>query len=203
VEGQKMSKSLGNFFTLRDLLEKGCNPVALRYLLFSVHYRKQLNFTFEGVVQAESALRRADDFLARVRETPSGRPANPGVTSRVAAARGQFEAAMDDDLNTSAALASIYELIRDVNPAIESKEFGGENRDEILSFFNAVNLVFDVFRIEEEELEDVQVLELIRQREAARNSRDFAKSDAIRDQLLERGILLEDTREGTRWKRRR
>ena len=203
VEGQKMSKSLGNFFTLRDLLEKGCNPVALRYLLLSVHYRKQLNFTFEGVEQAESALRRADDFLLRVQETRSERPSNPGVTSRVAAARGQFEAAMDDDLNTSAALASVFELIRDVNPAIEAKEFGGENRAEIVAFFNDVNQVFDVFRIEEEELEDVQVLELIRQREAARDSRDFARSDAIRDQLLEQGILLEDTREGTRWKRRR
>ena len=110
---------------------------------------------------------------------------------------------MDDDLNTSAALASVFELIRDVNPAIEAKEFGGENRAEIVAFFNDVNQVFDVFRIEEEELEDVQVLELSRQREAARDSRDFARSDAIRDQLLEQGILLEDTREGTRWKRRR
>jgi cysteinyl-tRNA synthetase len=203
VEGQKMSKSLGNFFTLRDLLDKGCDPVALRYLLFSVHYRKQLNFTFEGVEQAESAIRRADDFLVRVREIPDDRLSNPELTSRVAAARGQFEAAMDDDLNTSAALAAVFELVRDVNPALEGKEVGAANRDEILAFFSDVNQVFDVFHIEEESLDDEKILELIQEREAARGRRDFARSDAIRDQLLELGIVLEDTREGTRWKRRR
>ena len=109
---------------------------------------------------------------------------------------------MDDDLNTSAALASIFELVRDLNPLLESKEVGGPNREEILAFFNNVNSVFDVFRLEEERLEDDQVMELIQKREGARDRRDFARADEIRDQLLQRGILLEDTREGTRWKRR-
>ena len=152
VEGQKMSKSLGNFYTLRDLLERGCDPLALRYLLFSVHYRKQLNFTFEGVEQAESALRRVNDFLLRVREITDETPADPAMTDRIEAARTQFEGAMDDDLNTSAALAALFELIRDGNVALEERRMGAANRDQILEFFRKVNQVFEVFQVEEEHL---------------------------------------------------
>ncbi len=201
VEGQKMSKSLGNFYTLRDLLERGCDPLALRYLLFSVHYRKQLNFTFEGVEQAESALRRVNDFLLRVREITDETPADPAMTDRIEAARTQFEGAMDDDLNTSAALAALFELIRDGNVALEERRMGAANRDQILEFFRKVNQVFEVFQVEEEHLEDQEIVRLIEEREAARRNRDFQRADDIRDQLTDRGIQLEDTREGTRWKR--
>ncbi len=202
VDGQKMSKSLGNFYTLRDLLGRGCDPVALRYLLFSVHYRKQLNFTFEGVEQAESALRRANDFLQRIREVADDAPENRELSERTAAARRQFDEAMDDDLNTSAALAALFELIRDGNIALEAGQVGAADRDRILEFFAAANQVFDVFRVEAEPLEDERILQLIEEREEARRNRDFKRSDEIRDQLAEWGIQLEDTREGTRWKKR-
>ena len=202
VDGQKMSKSLGNFYTLRDLLEKGCNPVALRYLLFSVHYRKQLNFTFEGVEQAESALRRANDFLLRVREIADDRPEDSAFSVRVQKAREDFEKAMDDDLNTSAALAALYELIRDGNVALEEKRLGAANRDRILEFFHDANRIFDVFQVEAVQLDDTDIHRLIEEREEARRNRDFKRADEIRAELAERDIQLEDTREGTRWKRR-
>lgn len=202
VDGQKMSKSLGNFYTLRDLLNRGCDPVALRYLLFSVHYRKQLNFTFEGIEQAESALRRANDFLLRVREIGDEESGDRDFPARVEEARRQFEEAMDDDLNTSAALAALFELIRDGNVALEEGRVDATGRDRILDFFRGANRVFDVFQVEGERLEDEEILRLIEEREKARRDRDFRRADEIRDQLMTRGIQLEDTREGTRWKRR-
>ena len=202
VDGQKMSKSLGNFFTLRDLLERGCDPVALRYLLFSVHYRKQLNFTFEGVEQAEAALRRANDFLLRVREIGDDVEGDSEFPARVEVARRQFEDSMDDDLNTSAALAALFELIRDGNVALEEGRVGAAGRDRILDFFRGANRVFDVFQVEGEELDDEEILRLIEEREEARRERDFRRADEIRDELTNRGIQLEDTRGGTRWKRR-
>lgn len=202
VEGQKMSKSLGNFYTLRDLLGRGCKPVALRYLLSSVHYRKPLNFTFEGVEQAEAAIRRVNDFLVRVREVSPTAPPTPQLTGRVETALRQFEAALDDDLNTSAALAAIFELIRDLNPALENRQVGGDTRGAVLETFKKFNQVFDVFQVEEESIPDEEVLRLIRERESARKERDFRRADLIRDHLAGLGILLEDTREGTRWKRR-
>lgn len=202
VEGQKMSKSLGNFLTLRDLLEKDCNPVALRYLLASVHYRRQLNFTADGLEQSRASIQRVNDFALRVREVADGTPGTEEVSSRVAVARERFEAAMDDDLNTSAALAALFELVKDVNVRLESKQVGDSDRDEILSFLHEVNQVFDVFEIEEIELADDEIARLIEERERARHDRDYARADQIRDLLQERGILLEDTGDGTRWKRR-
>lgn len=202
VEGQKMSKSLGNFFTLRDLLDRGCKPGALRYLLASVHYRKPLNFTFEGVEQAESAIRRVNDFLVRVREVPADSPPTPELTSRVQTALDRFQAAMDDDLNTSAALAAVFELIRDLNPLLEAQRVGADARESLIGAFRDFNRIFDVFEVDEQSLPDAAIRDLLLERERARKERDFRRADEIRDQLLERGILLEDTKEGTRWKRR-
>lgn len=201
VEGQKMSKSLGNFYTLRDLLDQGCSPRALRYLLSSVHYSKQLNFSLDAVGQSESALRRGDDFLIRVREIPDDRPDNPQASQRIQRARRDFESAMNDNLNTSAALASIFELIKEGNIWIEEGILGPQNRQEILQFFRDCNRIFDVFQVEAERLQDEAVLALIREREEARRNRNFQRADEIREELLQQGIVLEDTREGTRWKR--
>ena len=202
VEGQKMSKSLGNFLTLRDLLDTGCNPGALRYLLASVHYRRQLNFTSDGLEQSRASIHRVDDFVLRVREVADGVPANDEVSERVRLARQRFEDAMDEDLNTSAALAALFELVRDVNVRLESKQVGSSNRDEVLAFLQDVNQIFDVFEIEELELGDEEVVRLIDEREKARRDREYSRADEIRDLLQERGILLEDTGDGTRWKRR-
>jgi cysteinyl-tRNA synthetase len=201
VEGRKMSKSLGNFYTLRDLLDQGCDALALRYLLASVHYRKQLNFTFEGVEQAEAAIRRVDDFLIRVREVKDAASSRGQLDGLVATARSRFEEALDDDLNVSAALAALFELIRQVNPALERGQVGAPDRDRLLALFRDANQVFDVFRVDVQSLEDREILGLIEERDRARGNRDYRRADEIRDMLLERGFLLEDTREGTRWKR--
>ena len=202
VEGQKMSKSLGNFYTLRDLLDKGYNPLALRLLLASVHYRKQLNFTFDGVSQAQSAIQRGNDFLLRLGEVAEDGPASPEVEGIVGKASAGFEAAMDDDLNTSAALASVFEMVREINTLFDSRNLNSGDRETVLGFFTKVNTVFDVFNLEKEVLEDQDILELIEERNSARKNKDFKRSDEIRDILQQKGIVLEDSKEGTRWKRR-
>ena len=201
VNGQKMSKSLGNYYTLRDLLNKGYNPLAIRYLLLSVHYRKQLNFTLEGLEQATAALQRVNDFVIRLREVPENVPANPELTQRTKQAHQEYDAALGDDLNTSVALAAIFELVKETNPLLENNQVGSRNRDEILEFLSAANQIFDVFQIEEQQLEDQEVVRLIEERREARFRRDFKRADEIRQLLAKRGVALEDTKEGTRWKR--
>lgn len=201
VNGQKMSKSLGNFYTLRDLLNQGYNPLAIRYLLQSVHYRKQLNFTLEGLEQAASALQRVNDFVLRLREVPGQAAENPTLTTRGADAREDFEAGMSDDLNTSVALAAVFELVKDTNPLLERGEVGAANRDQILRFIGDANRVFDVFQVEEQRLDDDEVIRLIEERRQARINRQFKRADEIRDLLAKRGIALEDTKDGIRWKR--
>ncbi len=201
VDSGKMSKSEGNQYTLRDLIKRGCDPLAVRYLLQSVHYRKQLNFTFEGVDQAQSALRRIHDFLLRVGEVADERPENPDLTQKVAETRGDFQAGLDDDLNTSVALAALFELMKGTNILLESQEVGGVNRDQILGLFSEAHQVFAVFETEELQIQDQEIAELIEERKEARRQRDFQRSDEIRDLLADRGIVLEDTKAGTRWKR--
>jgi cysteinyl-tRNA synthetase len=201
VEGEKMSKSRGNFYTLRDLLERGWDPLAVRYLLLSVHYRKQLNFSFQGMTQAQSALQRVNDFIQRLREIPDDREENRELTEAAAQAGRNFESSLDDDLNTSAALASIFELVRKGNLLLQQNLVGGPDRDAILSFFSKANRIFETFQLETLELEDDEIARLIQERTKARQTRDYARADQIRSLLSEKGIVLEDTREGTRWKR--
>ena len=201
VEGEKMSKSRGNFYTLRDLLEKGYSPLAIRYLLSSVRYRTQLNFTLEGLGQATSALARANNFLQKTREIPADRPADDRVQEQIREAREGFEKGLDNDLNTAEALGALFTLIRRANPLLEEASVGAGQKHEILELFSAANQVFDVFEVEGNQLEDERVQELINQREDARRRRDYTRADEIRDQLAGQGITLEDTREGTRWKR--
>lgn len=201
VESNKMSKSEGNQYTLQDLMERGCDPLAIRYLLQSVHYRKQLNFSFAGVEQARSALRRIHDFLLRVGEVPHDRPENPDLSQRVGKTRSDFLAGLDEDLNTSVALGVLFELIKDTNILLERQEVGTANRDQILSLFADANQVFAVLETEESQTEDQEILGLIQERKEARRQRDFRRADEIRDLLASRGIVLEDTKAGTRWKR--
>ena len=201
VEGEKMSKSRGNFYTLRDLLEKGYSPLAIRYLLSSVRYRTQLNFTLAGLGQAASALERANNFLQKTREIPADRPGNDGVQEQIREAREGFEKGLDNDLNTAEALGALFTLIRRANPLLEEASVGAAQKHEILELFSAANQVFDVFEVEGNQLEDERVQELINQREDARRNRDYTRADEIRDELAGQGITLEDTREATRWKR--
>jgi cysteinyl-tRNA synthetase len=206
VENEKMSKSLGNVYTLPDVLARGYRPSALRYLLLSAHYRKQLNFTWAGMEQAEESLRRIADCLARL-ETASSADSSPAVEGSIDQARSAFAAAMLDDLNTAAGLAAIFDLVRDLNAAFDAKTIGRDAADAARRAIDEFDCVLGVvtLRRAEDAQPPVPVDELerlIEERKAARARRDFAAADAIRQALAERGILLEDNPGGTRWKRK-
>jgi cysteinyl-tRNA synthetase len=206
VEDQKMSKSLGNTYTIPDVVAKGFRPSAVRYLLLSAYYRKTLNFTWASLGQAEESLRRLIDFLARVDAVKTaGSHAN--VAERVAEGRKAFAEAMTDDLNTAAALGAIFELVRALNSAIDAGEVGQDDVPVIRQAFDEFDRVLGILSLRRaEEAQppiDVQDIErLIDERRAARRRRDFAAADRIRDDLASRGVLLEDTPGGTRWKRK-
>jgi len=206
VENEKMSKSLGNVYTLPDVLARGHRASALRYLLLSSHYRKQLNFTWAGMEQAEESLRRIVDCLARL-ETVSSTDGSPDVEASIDQARAAFAAALLDDLNTAAGLAAIFDLVRDLNAAIDSKTISRENADAARRAIDEFDCVLGVVTLRR--AEDAQppvpideIERLIEERTAARARRDFAAADGIRHALAERGILLEDNPGGTRWKRK-
>ncbi len=200
VNGEKMSKSKGNFFTLRDLLDRGHDPQAIRYLLVSQHYRMPLNFTMDGIAWAASNLDRLGDCVRRLEgKFP---PGTDEALSRVSAGkRGQFYEAMDDDLNSATALGFLFELVREINTAADRGSLGEENARELKTFFSEISSVFGFHLGAAPDL-DEEVEARIREREALRTARKFAEADAIRDELLRRGILLEDTPSGVRWKRK-
>jgi cysteinyl-tRNA synthetase len=202
VEGETMSKSKGNFYTFRDLLEKGFDPVAVRYLLLSVPYRKQLNFTFDALRGAEKTVGSLRDFRARLNEAKTETGSNPELKAAAARALSEFEAGMDDDLNTSVALAAVHNLTREVNRALDSCVMREDDRRETLDTVARFDSVLGVFGPERREMLDTEVQALIDERQEARRRRDFRRADEIRDQLTERGVVLEDTRDGVRWKRR-
>jgi len=204
VEGQKMSKSLGNYFTLRDILGRGYAPEVVRYLLASVPYRKTLNFTFDGLQSAKTAIERLRNFKLRLEtgDFPDGD--YPALGERAAAAQTQFNAAMDDDLNTAEALAAMFEFVRDINTAMDSGQMRGGNRAAALDFLSQFDGVFAVLQPtgESGQMGDAEVAAQIHARNEAKMARNFALSDQIRRDLLEQGIILEDTKSGTRWKRK-
>jgi len=203
VEGQKMSKSLGNFFTLRELLDKGYAPESIRYLLTSVPYRKQLNFTFDGLKAAATSIDRLRNFELRLKTTRFGPGGNERIEERTRAAISAFEAGLDDDLNTADALAAVFEYIRDTNSAMDSGEFKAENVTGAASLLARFDAIFDVLKpsVAEGALSDEEIEKLVADRAKAKKTKDFARADGIRKELLEKGVVLEDTKDGTRWKR--
>jgi len=201
VEGEKMSKSKGNFFTLRDLLDRQYDPLAIRYLLVSVPYRKRLNFTWDGLLAAQRSLDRMKEFLFRLQTARLEPGSNPELDGFTGAAAAAFENSLDDDLNTAQALGSVFDLIRKCNTALSDGLLKQEDRKRILQFFDDVEGRLAVVPLMETIVQgDEEIESLIASRNEARRKGDFALADQIRQQLLDRGVVIEDTREGTKWR---
>ncbi len=200
VNGEKMSKSKGNFYTLRDLLGLGYDARAIRYLLVSQHYRKPINFTLEGISWAGTNLHRLGDCVRRLgAATVPGRNAALAETTRLL--RGRFRESLDDDLNSAAAMGFVFELVREINAAADRGELPEENARELQDFFGELSAIFGLDLMPSDRL-DAEVEALVQRREELRKTRRFTEADAIRDDLLGRGILLEDTPSGVRWKKK-
>ncbi|TKJ35337.1 hypothetical protein CEE39_01070 [bacterium (candidate division B38) B3_B38] len=201
AHGKKMSKSKGNYYTLRDLLEEGYEPLAIRYLLLSTHYRRQLNFTREGLTQATHSLKNLGDFLLRLRQSKPIEGYNQTLGKATKDAIAGMERALDDDLNISPALASLHQLVKEVNISLERGEVGEKNMSEVREVLDKFDRVTGILPPVEEESLDETVRKLIAERESARRNKEYQKADLIREKLRRMGIILEDTRDGVRWKR--
>jgi cysteinyl-tRNA synthetase len=206
VDNQKMSKSLGNTHTIPEVVERGHRASAVRYLLLSAHYRKQLNFTWEGLAQAEASLERLMDCLARA-ERVDQESAHPEVAARLEEARRGFSEAMQADLNTAGALGVMFDLVRAVNSFIDAGQFGRGDWPAVRAVFEEFDKVLGILSLRRAEDDQppvpiVEIERLIEERHAARRRRDFGAADRIRNDLASRGVLLEDSAAGTRWKRK-
>ena len=206
VENEKMSKSLGNVYTVPDIVAKGFRPSALRYLLLSSHYRKQLNFTWSGMEQAEESLRRVVDFLVRL-DGLTAQDGSSEIAASVAKAREGFKAALENDLNTAAGLAALFDLVKSGNAAIDAGKMSNDDAALVRSAIDEFDRVLGVvsLRRAEDEKPPIPVEEIegmIEARKAARQRRDFAEADRITVSLAEQGVLLEDGPSGTRWKKK-
>ena len=232
VEGEKMSKSLGNFYTLRDLILKGHKPSSLRFLLTSVPYRKQLNFTFDGLKQAAQAVERLRNFKRRLETEQFPAGATEQMATLAAGTVEKMHAALADDLNTAEALGAIFDMVREANTAADAGQVRQGDAAPLLKALEKFEEVFAVLKDEDAEkvrhvldwakqegriqeaseetvevaksveLSDAKIETLIGERQAARKARNFARSDEIRNQLASAGIILEDTKDGVRWKRK-
>ena len=206
VENEKMSKSLGNVFTVPDIVAKGFRPSALRYLLLSSHYRKQLNFTWSGMEQAEESLRRVVDFLVRLDDV-AGQGKAEEIQAAAIKARDAFKAALESDLNTAAGLAALFDLVKSGNAAIDAGKMSAADAALVRSTIEDLDRVLGVVSLRRAEdakppmpVEEIQ--RMIDERKAAKQRRDFAEADRIRTSLADRGVLLEDSPSGTRWKKK-
>jgi cysteinyl-tRNA synthetase len=216
VEGEKMSKSLGNFFTLRDLFAKGYKPSTLRFALASVPYRRQLNFTFDGLHQAASSVERLRNFADRLKQGKFPAGQQKGMAERIAKAGEEFDAGLSDDLNTARALAAAFDLVREANIAMDKDEFRQGDVAAAQEFLATFDKVFAVLEDNDSEKlrvlgygatesgpSDAEIDKLVAERNAAKKRRDFATADRIRKELADRGIMIEDAKDGSvRWKRK-
>jgi cysteinyl-tRNA synthetase len=199
VEGRKMSKSLGNFYTLKDLVSKGFSPKAIRYILLATHYRQQLNFTLEGLESATNALKRVQDFILVLNSIKK-----PGdgseIDDLINTARSEFSDSLDNDLNIAPAWGAVFTFIREVNRLIAEENLTSVGAEKVLAFLKDLDRVLGLFDFSHPEA-DKEIENLIKQRNSARALKDWKASDEIRAKLTAMGIVLEDTKEGTRWKR--
>ncbi len=206
-----MSKSLGNVFTVKDVIERGHRASAIRFLLLSVHYRKQLKFSWTTLGQAEEAVKRLWDFLLRVDrliETPGAEGAvDAALREKVASASEKFKAALESDLNVPGGLGVLFELVREVNAAMDAQQLSKADARLIKDSFDRFDQVLGVIALRRREDAEppvpvAEIEQLIEERHASRRRRDFARADEIRQTLEARGIVLEDSATGTRWKRK-
>jgi cysteinyl-tRNA synthetase len=234
VEGRKMSKSEGNFYTLRDLLLKGYRASAIRFLLLSVPYRHQLNFTFDGLTESTNAIDRLRTFHTRIRDGkwPESAPEESALATVIAEGDTAFTAALNNDLNTAEARAAIFDVLRAVNSAADQQKLSRADADATLALLAKFDSIFAVLEDKDAELtraalawaeaegrmdevspevlekfganslSDADIDALVTERTRAKQQRNFARADAIRNELLEKGILLEDSKDGVRWKRK-
>jgi len=226
VEGKKMSKSEGNFYTLRDLLLKGYKPSSIRYLLASVPYTKQLNFTFSGLEQAAHSVNRLRDFKARIEMAKVAPGRNEKIQALAAKTEQDMRAGLEDDLNTALALAPVFDMVREVNIAADRGVLRQDDKTPLLGVLKQFDEIFAVLKDDDAEkvdrvrkwagpdgrlggaqpsaqrVPDDEVERLIAERDVAKKARDFARADAIRGQLTDAGIIVEDTKDGIRWKRK-
>ena len=198
VEGAKMSKSLGNFYTLRDVLEKGYDKRAVRYLLLSTHYRQQLNFTFKGLQAAASSVERLQEVVRKLKGAKNGKR-DEATSALVAKAKEKFNDAMDDDLNVSEGLAVVFDFVRDVNKLMETG-MNKENAEESLELFRDFDEIIGVIDFTDEKA-DPEITRLIENRERLRKEKKFDEADKIRAELKDKGVVLDDTSSGVRWKK--
>jgi cysteinyl-tRNA synthetase len=199
--GEKMSKSAGGFTTLRDLVDAGHDPVAVRFfLLANAHYRARLRLSTEALHAAAEQVRRLREFADRVRRSAPGDTTDEGLRNRISEVRSAYREALDDDLNLPQGVGLVFEIVREANAALDADRVGADAREALLEFISEFDAHLDVVRAEEPGLAD-EVERLISEREAARKARDFARSDQIRDDLRQKGIALEDSKDGVRWRR--
>ena len=205
VDGAKMSKSAGNFYTLRDLLEKGYSPRSIRYLLMSAHYRKQLNFTLEGIKQADQALERIDNMVVRLRDIKNGSGSNPGLPEMIAKMKSGFTEAVDNDLNISAGLAVFFDFVTAVNTMISADKLSVNDAEMVDAALRDLDSVFGFifFGTSGDDADNERIDALVQERIDAKKNKNFSRADEIRDILKDGGIILEDTKDGTRWKRKK
>ena len=202
VDNQKMSKSKGNFFTLEQLLEKGEDKRAIRYLLMATQYRKRLNFTFEALKAASTSINRLDELIRRLNEETFAEGSSDEAVKTLELAEKEFEAGMDDDLNISAGLAAVFNLLKEINSLADAGKLLKADAEATLALLQKFDSVLGVMNFEADELDDEEIIALIEKRTEARKSRDWAESDRIRDELAEKGIILQDSPEGVRWRRK-
>jgi cysteinyl-tRNA synthetase len=199
VEGKKMAKRFGNFYTLRDLLAKGYDPIAIRYLLLSTHYRQQFNFTFEGLEAAKAAVDRLRNFVRRLHDT-DGKDSKGKVAVLNAKLEACFGGSMDDDLDIGTALASLFDFVREVNNLLDANMVSKAEAAEVSRLIMQIDAVLGVIgEVKMQEALPAEIDALVQKREEARKAKNWKEADAIRTQLKAMGIVLEDTAQGVRW----
>ncbi len=200
VEGEKMSKSKGNFYTVRSLTDSGIKPMTLRYLFLATHYRKPLNYSTAGLHHAAAAVDRIQNFYERINDILIDGTSMADITRFCTTAKTRFIEALDDDLNASEALAAVHDLITNLNKSITNDTIAGSDKQLILETIHGFNAVFGILQEKDNTL-DAEIEALIQERDAARKRKDFATADALRNKLAAMGIQIMDSKHGMRWRR--